>query len=70
MQQSSATQSGSLLHALTPPRSAFLYLQFLERCHPYILLLIFILVSLFFYPGLALTVAHGEMPYVECALHV
>ena len=27
-----------LLHALTPPRSAFLYLQFLARCHPYILL--------------------------------
>ena len=24
-----------LLHALTPPRSAFLYLQFLARCHPY-----------------------------------
>ena len=29
---------GRLLHALTPPRSAFLYLQFLARCHPYILL--------------------------------
>ena len=28
---------GRLLHALNPPRSAFLYLQFLERCHPYIL---------------------------------
>ena len=27
-------------------------------------LMIFILVSLIFYPGLALTVAHGEMPYV------
>ena len=44
MQQSSATQSlhlggcGRLLHALTPPCSAFLYLQFLARCHPYILL--------------------------------
>ena len=24
--------------SLTPPRSAFLYLQFLARCHPYILL--------------------------------
>ena len=32
---------GRLLHALTPPRSAFLYLQFLARCHPYILLQIF-----------------------------
>ena len=29
---------GRLLHALTPPRSVFLYLQFLARCHPYILL--------------------------------
>ena len=29
---------GRLLHALTPPRSAFLYLQFLAQCHPYILL--------------------------------
>ena len=29
---------GRLLHALTPPRSAFLYLQFLAWCHPYILL--------------------------------
>ena len=29
---------GRLLHALTPPRSAFLYLQCLERCHSYILL--------------------------------
>ena len=28
---------GRLLHALTPPRSAFLYLQILARCHPYIL---------------------------------
>ena len=27
-----------VVHALTPPRSAFLYLQFLARCHPYILL--------------------------------
>ena len=27
---------GRLLHALTPPRSAFLYLQFLVQCHPYI----------------------------------
>ena len=26
------------MHALTPPRSPFLYLQFLARCHPYILL--------------------------------
>ena len=26
---------------------------------------IFILVSLIFYPGLALTVARGEMPYVR-----
>ena len=39
----------------------FLYLQFLARCHPYILYFIFILVSLLFYPGLALTVARGEM---------
>ena len=44
MQQSSATSKkpglgcGRLLHALTSPRSAFLYLQFLARCHPYILL--------------------------------
>ena len=46
MQQSSTTQSqslvfggcGRLLHALTPPRSAFLFQQFLARCHPYILL--------------------------------
>ena len=44
MQQSSAaTQSlylgcGRLLHTLTPPRSAFLYLQFLAWSHPYILL--------------------------------
>ena len=29
---------GRLLYALTPPRSAFLYLQFLAQCHPYILL--------------------------------
>ena len=29
---------GRLLHALTPPRSAFLYLQVLAQCHPYILL--------------------------------
>ena len=29
---------GRLLHTLTPPRSAFLCLQFLARCHPYILL--------------------------------
>ena len=29
---------GRLLHTLTPPRSGFLYLQFLARCHPYILL--------------------------------
>ena len=38
--------------------------QFLARYHPYILLhflLIFILVSLLFYPGLALTVARGEI---------
>ena len=34
---------GRLLHALTPPRSAFLYLQFLARCHPYILLHFYIL---------------------------
>ena len=27
-----------LLHALTPPHSTLLYLQFLARCHPYILL--------------------------------
>ena len=46
MQQSSATQSlhlsfwelQRLLHVLTPPHSAFLYLQFLARCQPYILL--------------------------------
>ena len=45
MQQSSATPSlhlcfwgcGRLLHALNPPRSAFLFQQFLARCHPYIL---------------------------------
>ena len=42
MQESSATPRffggcGRLLHALNPPRSAFLYLQFLARCHPYIL---------------------------------
>ena len=36
---------GRLLHALNPPRSAILYLQFLAQYHPYILLLIFILVS-------------------------
>ena len=36
---------GRLLHVLTPPHSAFLYLQFLARCHPYILLQIFILVE-------------------------
>ena len=29
---------GRLLRTLTPPRSTFLYLQFLARCHPYILL--------------------------------
>ena len=29
---------GRLLHTLTPPRSAFLYLQFLAWCHPCILL--------------------------------
>ena len=29
---------GRLLHALNPPRSAFLFQQFLARCHPYILL--------------------------------
>ena len=33
-------------------------------------LLIFILVSLIFYLGLALTLACGEMPYIVCALHV
>ena len=47
MQQSSATPlptslvfggCGRLLHALNPPRSAFLFQQFLARCHPYILL--------------------------------
>ena len=31
--------------------------------HPTSFLMIFILVSLIFYPGLALTVARGEMPY-------
>ena len=29
---------GRLLHALNPPRSAFLFQPFLARCHPYILL--------------------------------
>ena len=29
---------GRLLHDLNPPRSAFLFQQFLARCHPYILL--------------------------------
>ena len=29
---------GRLLHALNPPRSAFLFQQSLARCHPYILL--------------------------------
>ena len=33
-------------------------------------LLIFILVSLIFFLGLALTLACGEMPYIVCALHV
>ena len=33
-------------------------------------LMIFILVSLIFYPDLALIVARGEMSYVVCALHV
>ena len=33
--------------------------------HPTSFLMIFILVSLLFYPGLALTVARGEMPYVR-----
>ena len=47
MQQSSATPKNrdvgiGLLHALNPPHSAFLYLQFLAWCHPYILLLIFL----------------------------
>ena len=32
--------------------------------HPTSFLMIFILVSLIFHPGLALTVARGEMPYV------
>ena len=32
--------------------------------HPTSFLMIFILVSLIFDPGLALTVAHSEMPYV------
>ena len=32
--------------------------------HPTSFLMIFILVSLIFYPGLALTVARGEMPHV------
>ena len=27
-----------LLHAFNPPHSAFLFQQFLARCHPYILL--------------------------------
>ena len=44
MQQSSTTIKNQdvgcrrLLRALTPLRSAFLYLQFLTWCHPYILL--------------------------------
>ena len=33
--------------------------------HPTSILKIFILVSLLFYPGLALTVVRGEMPYVR-----
>ena len=33
--------------------------------HPTSFLMIFILVSLIFYPGLTLTVARGEMPYVR-----
>ena len=32
--------------------------------HPTSFLMIFTLVSLIFYPGLALTVARGEIPYV------
>ena len=39
---------GRLLHVLTPPRSAFLYLQFLARVsslHPTSFLMIFILVK-------------------------
>ena len=38
--------------------------------HPTTFLMIFTLVSLIFYPGLALTVARGERPYVVRALHV
>ena len=37
-----------MLHALNPPRSAFLFQQSLARCHPYILFQIFTLVSLIF----------------------
>ena len=39
---------GTLLHALNPPCSAFLFQQFLARCHPCISLIIFTLVSLIF----------------------
>ena len=67
LQQSFATPKisglgcGRLLHTLTPPRSAFSYLQCLAQCHPYILLQIFILVSLMFYAGLAVTVKYSSV---------
>ena len=68
MQLSSATPKNQdvgigvarLLHALTPPRSAFFYLySFWHGVIHTSYFMIFILIS--FYPGLALTVACGEM---------
>ena len=65
MEQSSATPKNKdvgrgLRKIVACSHCAFLYLQFLARCHPYILLHFYTCFTNF-YPGLALTVAHGEM---------
>ena len=74
MQQSSATQSLHLsfwglrkIVACSHSSSQCLLVSkvfgTVSSLHPTSFLMIFTLVSLIFYPGLALTVAHGEMPY-------
>ena len=60
---------GRLLHALTPPRRCLLVSTVfgtVSSLHPTSFLMIFILVSLIFYPGLALTAVRGEMPLARC----